>query len=405
VYSNPASEYCPLLPRITLQSCHFAVEAASFIAITEDCLKSSIHAEAVIASSLKSPSGSAEPGDRAHSKLPNRRQFALDIVSATVSRVSTIVPAPKGRLSIAFGYTQCVKSRLLNCVPVALVLLCGGANLIGQNTLVSISVPEIQKRERIVGFEVHVRSGRIAQLRNMPIGWKVTVDNDPSWNTVVLGSVEVGAAALDPGFFYRFMVVNSEEYSGSGTALSLDGQVVVTSDFIAERTIRLSIKDFVTEPNGGSIGNENTRAGSPQPCSATPTELGRHAAHILLVKALSAEPTDGTYADEGYGQGEFETVKLVEVLKSTIRWKPGHVFRVHPFPGTLNEHDNFAPEHLAVGKRYYVIYTYFLDKEPDGNNDLIGLTRCGVLEDMPRVREQLLRYATAHAQHGITRTK
>jgi hypothetical protein len=71
---------------------------------------------------------------------------------------------------------------------VALALLCGGANLIGQNTLVSISAPDIQKRERIVGFEVQVRSGRIAQLRNMPVGGKITVDNDPSWNTVVAGS-------------------------------------------------------------------------------------------------------------------------------------------------------------------------------------------------------------------------
>jgi len=239
----------------------------------------------------------------------------------------------------------------------------------------------------------------------MPIGWKITVDNDASWNTVVSGSVEVGAAALDPGFFYRFMVVNPEEYTGGGTALGLDGQVVLTSDFIAERTIRLSNKEFVTEPNGGAIGNENTKSGSPQPCRATPTELGREATHILLVRTLSAGPTDGTYADEGYGQGEFKSVKLVEVLKSTIRWKPGHVFRVHPFPGLLNEHENFAPEHLTVGKRYYVIYTYSLDKEPDGDNDLIGLTRCGVLEDMPGVREELLQYARDHAQHGITRTK
>jgi len=199
--------------------------------------------------------------------------------------------------------------------------------------------------------------------------------------------------------------VNPEEHKGPETALGLDGQVIVTSDFIAERTIRLSTKDLATEPNGGTIGNENRRAGSPQPCRTTPTELGRNAAHILLVKALSTEPTDGTYADEGYGQGEFETVELAEVLKSTIRWKPGHVFRVHPFPGTLNEHDNLAPEHLAVGRRYYVIYTYFLDKEPDGDNDLIGLTRCGVLEDMPGVREQLLQHITVRARHGITQTK
>jgi hypothetical protein len=109
------------------------------------------------------------------------------------------------------------------------------------------------------------------------------------------------------------------------------------------------------------------------------------------VEALSTQPTDGTYADEGYGQGEFETVRLLEVLKSPVYWDSGHVFRVHPFPGTHTKQDNSAPEHLTVGEHYYLVYTYYLDKEPAEENDLIGLTRCGVLADTPDVLAQLLR--------------
>jgi hypothetical protein len=132
------------------------------------------------------------------------------------------------------------------------------------------------------------------------------------------------------------------------------------------------------------------KSATPEPCSLAPRELGRDAIDILRVEALATQPTDGTYSDEGYGQGEFDTVKLLEVLKSPIHWKSGHVFRVHPFPGRRTEQDDFSPEHLAVGNTYYLLYSYFLDNEPHGEHDLIGLTRCGVFEDTPAIRGQLL---------------
>jgi hypothetical protein len=109
------------------------------------------------------------------------------------------------------------------------------------------------------------------------------------------------------------------------------------------------------------------------------------------VKVLSSKSTDGTYADEGYGQGEFDTVKLLEVLRSPIHWKPGLVFRIHPFPGKRSELENFVPEHLTTGKQYYLVYTYHLDEAPHGDSDLIGLTRCGVHEATGAEREQLLK--------------
>lgn len=74
----------------------------------------------------------------------------------------------------------------------------------------------------------------------------------------------------------------------------------------------------------------------PEQCHISPSDLGRGAVHILRVEVLSTQPTDGTYSDEVYGQGEFDTVRLVEVLKSPIHWDSGHVFRVHPFPGERN---------------------------------------------------------------------
>lgn len=130
--------------------------------------------------------------------------------------------------------------------------------------------------------------------------------------------------------------------------------------------------------------------GRAEVCHAAPQKLEGGAIHILSVEVLSSGPTDGTYANDGYGQGEFDTVRLLDVVKSPIGWKRGLVFRVHPFSGKVNAEQNLAPEHLTVGKRYYLVYTYHLDEEPHGDSDLIGLTRCSVHEDTVTDREQLL---------------
>jgi hypothetical protein len=132
------------------------------------------------------------------------------------------------------------------------------------------------------------------------------------------------------------------------------------------------------------------KAVGPETCQTAPAKLEGGAIHFLRVKALSSGPTDGTYSDEGYGQGEFDTVRLLDVVSSPIHWKAGLVFRVHPFQGKRGEKVDFAPEHLTAGKRYYLVYTYHLDEEPHGDSDLIGLTRCGVHEATRATRRELL---------------
>jgi hypothetical protein len=118
----------------------------------------------------------------------------------------------------------------------------------------SVSVPALQiaNNERIVGFEIHVRSGRIALLPNVPIGWNISVDNDPSWNTVIKGSIDVAAAAVNPDFLRDFMVVEVKKDASSDAPFDLQGEVIVTSNFITERRIKLSMKDFATKNGGGT---------------------------------------------------------------------------------------------------------------------------------------------------------
>ena len=65
---------------------------------------------------------------------------------------------------------------------------------------VSLSALPIGAGERVVGFDFEVTSGRIAKITDMPIGWNVSVDNDPSWNTKIHASGLVAAAALNGSF-------------------------------------------------------------------------------------------------------------------------------------------------------------------------------------------------------------
>lgn len=111
-----------------------------------------------------------------------------------------------------------------------------------QTYTVSIPSLAINDQERIVGFEINVRSARIATLPNAPIGWNIKIDNDPSWSTSISATTEVGAAALDRGFFQRFIRI--EQSPGKNIHIELEGEVIVTSDFVSQRKIKLRNADF-----------------------------------------------------------------------------------------------------------------------------------------------------------------
>jgi hypothetical protein len=111
-----------------------------------------------------------------------------------------------------------------------------------QTYTVSIPSLAINNHERIVGFEIKVHSARIATLMNAPSGWNFTIDNDPSWTASISATVEVGAAALDRGFFQRF--VRIEQSPEKDVRIELEGEVIVTADFVSQRKIKLRNVDF-----------------------------------------------------------------------------------------------------------------------------------------------------------------
>jgi hypothetical protein len=115
---------------------------------------------------------------------------------------------------------------------------------VAAGSFVSVSLPalKIEAGERVVGFDFEVTSGRIAQIRDAPIGWNISVSNDPSWNTTIHASVIVAAAALDGSFFKDFVVL--EKQASGGSAFELKGKIIVSTDFTRTRTIPVGNKDL-----------------------------------------------------------------------------------------------------------------------------------------------------------------
>jgi hypothetical protein len=109
----------------------------------------------------------------------------------------------------------------------------------------TLTVPNLRLEpgERVVGFSVEVDSGRIVSAPNAPIGWNLTIDNDPSWRTNLTATVIVGAAALDARFFNNFVVI--EKSSLGGVPFTVRCEVDVTKDWQSVRHIQVEQGDLV----------------------------------------------------------------------------------------------------------------------------------------------------------------
>lgn len=99
--------------------------------------------------------------------------------------------------------------------------------------------------EKIVGFELKIVSGGISSLVSVPMGWNISIDNDPSWKTGVAGSVLVGAASLNINEFNNIFVVEKNELMGIKFNVEIDIIVTVTKDFDKTKTVHFELKDLI----------------------------------------------------------------------------------------------------------------------------------------------------------------
>ena len=98
---------------------------------------------------------------------------------------------------------------------------------------------QLEPGERIVQIDIHADSSSFEAVSPLPVGWSITIDNDPSWRTQLIGSCSVGAAAIDSEKLSKmhFRMVISEF---GGLKFALNASATVTKDFEHTREIKLT---------------------------------------------------------------------------------------------------------------------------------------------------------------------
>ena len=84
-------------------------------------------------------------------------------------------------------------SKAVRWLAICTLLLLGGT----QGSACTLKSPDFKVGAgRLAAFDLSIRHGAIASVRNTPVGWQITIDNDPSWVTAIQGHAVVGAAFL-----------------------------------------------------------------------------------------------------------------------------------------------------------------------------------------------------------------
>ena len=136
--------------------------------------------------------------------------------------------------------------RILSFVSVFVIAAVSSSVASAAGTkFVRISIPSLSvtKRERVVGFDIQVRSGRIARVKDVPTGWEICLHNEPSWRSRVSGAFAAASMAVNARFFRDFIVVERDD-SNPEVPFDVQGEIIVSADFATERRIKLSLKDF-----------------------------------------------------------------------------------------------------------------------------------------------------------------
>ena len=99
---------------------------------------------------------------------------------------------------------------------------------------VRLVAPQLPAESRVVGFSLHVAGGRVAAAPDCPVGWRIAIDNDPSWRATVEAHAVVGAAAVSPEAMtrmVRFAPAPPQVAADLGTgAMRVSGEVTVMRD-------------------------------------------------------------------------------------------------------------------------------------------------------------------------------
>ena len=133
----------------------------------------------------------------------------------------------------------------IHIIPIALTLvrLLFVSTAHAQEQTFVLRQIHFEKGGRVVGLEVLIDAGSFVAIEPLPMGWFLTIDNDPSQQTSLKGDAGVGTAALEPRDL-RNLRIRTRAVVFGGQRFSVSGTLVVTEDFQHERRIPLSLANF-----------------------------------------------------------------------------------------------------------------------------------------------------------------
>ena len=134
--------------------------------------------------------------------------------------------------------------------------------------ILGISVDNFQnnREERVLGFEVKIKSGSIVSLPKVLAMWDIKIRNylndEPYWNTHIKASATVGAAAPYLDFFHDFLFIEKDAGEWADD-LDIQVTIITTTDFESQKVRVFQMKDLVlksirlypclTEENGKQL--------------------------------------------------------------------------------------------------------------------------------------------------------
>lgn len=133
--------------------------------------------------------------------------------------------------------------RYLALIIICLMPFCVFAsNTSGETSYCLMPKKIFHPHERVTQIKIHVTSGKIRSLKDMPMGWYFTIDNDPSWNTDLEGKIIVGSAALYLEDLLPLICISSVDLTGLQFDVSIE--IATTEDFENEKIMKLTDSDF-----------------------------------------------------------------------------------------------------------------------------------------------------------------
>jgi len=120
-----------------------------------------------------------------------------------------------------------------------------------ENDSYVLQFPEfhLEKREKIAQFQIIVNAGIVRSISNLPVGWRVTIDNDPSWTSNVIANVTVGSDSLNEKTAKELKLTVIKNEIGD-EKFHFSGIVMITEDFRKMKKIILKEGDLICLPEG-----------------------------------------------------------------------------------------------------------------------------------------------------------